>query len=322
MGLPMVQLPETPAPALGVGNKRKFSEEARVQIDLTDISKGRDMLPVTGIFFYEDCDRLLTSTFKVSIEELVVCDRLKNGKGPKRKEPIQRLSIAYRHPQTGKVFWKCISPACKHLRAGNRQLGRIIMHAMDCPHLPADLKDLANDTAIEENASGAKVNPKQVRADPEDHAPLHKKVKTIQNTLIDVAVTTGKVKYEHAINLRLVELFCVRAIPAKVLDTPEWKKFVEEATKSKYNPPSSTTFTEKLIPAEAALVRSYQIKFLDTCINLTLTFDGAATRKPSSVYTVHVTTADRETFFMEGCDATDERHTAEFIEGLVTKVCD
>ena len=196
------------------------------------------------------------------------------------------------------------------------------MHAMDCSHLPEGLKDLARDTAIKENAPGAKVNPKQVRANSEDGTPLHKKAKTIQNTLIDVAATTGKAKYEHAITFHLVELFCVRAIPAKVLDAPEWKKFVEEATKSKYNSPSSTTFTEKLVPAEAALVRSYQIKFLDTCINLTLTFDGGATRKPSSVYTVHITTADRETFFMEGCDATDERHTAEFIEGLVTRVRD
>ena len=81
-------------------------------------------------------------------------------------------------------------------------------------------------------------------------------------------------------------------------------------------------FTKKLVPAGAALVRSYQNAFLRTCTNLTLTFDGAGTRKPSSVCTIHITTANRETFFMEGYDATDERHTAEFIEGLVTGVRD
>jgi hypothetical protein len=195
------------------------------------------------------------------------------------------------------------------------------MHAVDCTHIAAELRDFANDLAIEENAPGAKVNPKHIQADLEDGLPLHKKSKTIQNTLVDVAVTTGKVKFEHAINLRIVQLFCVKAIPAKVLDAPEWKKLIEEATKSRYNPPSSTMFTEKLVPAEAALVvRSYQTTFLRTCTNLTLTFDGSATRKPSSVYTIHITTADRETFFMEGYDATDERHTAEFIEGLVIKV--
>ena len=218
-------------------------------------------------------------------------------------------------------YWKCVSPECRHFQAGFRALGRILVHATRCDKLSVDLKDLANDSAIGENAPGAKVNPKKILTDTEDLEPLHKKVKTIQNTLIDVAIATGKADYKHALNLRVVELFCVRAIPAKVLDAPEWKKFVEEATKSKYTPPSSTTFTEKLVPGEAALVRSYQIKFLSACINLTLTFDGGATRKPSSVYTVHVTTADRETFFMEGFDATDERHTAEFIEGLVIKVC-
>jgi len=73
---------------------------------------------------------------------------------------------------------------------------------MDCAHLSDDLKDLANDTVVEENAPGAKVNRKQVRTDTEDRAPLHKKVKTVQNTLVGVAVTTGKAKYQHAMDLR------------------------------------------------------------------------------------------------------------------------
>jgi hypothetical protein len=68
---------------------------------------------------------------------------------------------------------------------------------------------------------GAKVNPKHIQVDSEDQAPLHKKPRTLQNTLVDIAVTTGKVKYEHAVNLHIVELFCGRAIPAKVLDTLE-----------------------------------------------------------------------------------------------------
>ena len=196
------------------------------------------------------------------------------------------------------------------------------MHAVDCPHLTTDLKEFANDLLIEENAPGVKVNLKHIPADSEEVVPVYKKAKTLKNTLVDVALTTGKAKYEHAVTLCIVELFCIRGIPAKVLDSPEWKRFVDEATKSKYILPSSTMFTEKLVPAEAALVRSYQRKFLHTCMNLTLTFDGAATPKPSSVYTIHITTADRETFFMEGYDATDERHTAEFIESLVTGVRD
>ena len=73
---------------------------------------------------------------------------------------------------------------------------------------------------------------------------------------------------------------------------------------------------------EATLVRRYQADFLRTCANLTLTFDGGSTRKPSSAYTIHITTTDRETFFVDRCDATDEHHTAEYIEGIVTRVRD
>ena len=209
---------------------------------------------------------------------------------------------------------------CNHFRAGNRQLSRILVHAMECPRLSPALKDLANDVAITENAPGAKVNPQQVQADTENQGPSYKKVKTIQNTLTDVVVAAGKVKYGDEVNLCIVELIAVNAIPAIVLDSLQWKRFVETVSRTKFNSPSSSTLTEKLIPGQAALVRKYQIQFLQTCSNLTLTFDGGSTRKPSSVYTIHITTAERETFFVEGCDATDERHTVEYIEGLVSKV--
>jgi len=142
----------------------------------------------------------------------------------------------------------------------------------------------------------------------------------VQRTLADIATTAGKTKYQDEVNLAIVELFAVSGIPASVLDPPQWKKFVDVATRSKCSPLSSTILTEKLIPAEAALVRKYQTDFLRTCLNLTLTFDGGSIRKPSSVYTIHITTAERETFFMDGCDATGKRHTAEYIEGLVTRV--
>jgi len=257
----------------------------------------------------------------VSLGDLIAVDSSKNQTGRKVKPAIGRLSIACKHSKTGKQYWRCIAPECKYFKAGNRQLSRILSHAMECPHLLPELKDFANDTAISQNSLGAKVNPRQIQTDIENQgAPPHKKVKTIQGTLTDVAITTGKTKYQDEVNLTIVELFAVSGIPASVLDSLQWKKFVEVATRSKCNPPSSTMLVEKLIPAEAALVRKYQADFLRTCVNLTLTFDGGSTRRPSSVYTIHIGTAERETFFMEGCDATNERHTAEYIEGLVTKV--
>lgn len=232
----------------------------------------------------------------------------------------ERLSVACKHAETNKRYWKCIAPECKHFQVGNRQLSRIISHSMDCPHLSIELKELASQAAIEENALGAKVNPKEIQADTQDEGAPYKKAKTLQKTLTNVAVTTGKARYQDEVNHALVHLFSVSGIPAAVLDSPQWKNFVDVATRGKCNPLSSTMLTVKLIPAEAALVRKLQTDFLRTCDNLTLTFDGGATRKPSSVYTVHITTAERETFFVEGRDATSERHTAEYIEGLICEV--
>jgi len=257
----------------------------------------------------------------VSLRDLVTVNPSGKQTGRKVKAETECLSIACVHSTTKRPYWRCIAPGCKHFQAGNRQLRRILVHAMQCSFISSQLKDFAHGAAITLNAPGAKVNPKQIQADTEDQgAPPHKKVKTIQGTLTNVATTTGKAKYQDEVNLAIVELFAVSGVPPTMLDSLQWKKFMEVATRSKCNPPSSTTLVEKLIPAEAALVRKYQADFLRTCVNLTLTFDGGSTRKPSSVYTIHVTTAERETLFMEGCDATDERHTAEYIEGLVTKV--
>ena len=121
-------------------------------------------------------------------------------------------------------------------------------------------------------------------------------------------------------NHKIVMLFCISGLPLRVLDTPQWKRLMETVTKFKYELTSSTMVSGTFIPAEVALVRSHQVAFLQMLVNLTITFDGGSTRKLSSVYTIHISTADRECFFMEGHDATDEKHTAAYIESLITSV--
>jgi hypothetical protein len=54
--------------------------------------------------------------------------------------------------------------------------------------------------------------------------------------------------------------------------------------------------------------------------NLTLTFDGNSTRKPQSVYTVHITTKNRDSYFVDGYEGSDERHMAAWIKDKVLKV--
>ncbi|KAG2365392.1 hypothetical protein BDR07DRAFT_1374352 [Suillus spraguei] len=51
---------------------------------------------------------------------------------------------------------------------------------------------------------------------------------------------------------------------------------------------------------EAVFVRQWQLKELKKHNNLTLTFDGTSTQKPQSLYTVHATTPDQITHFLDG----------------------
>jgi hypothetical protein len=193
---------------------------------------------------------------------------------------------------------------------------------MGCTHLSSSLKNLASERSIH-NALGARVAPKELPTESQEdrNGPSYKKAKFLQSTLKDAVVANGLAKLDDAINLKIVMLFCVSGLPLRVLDTPQWKQLMETATKSKYKPTSSTMVSGTFIPAEAALVRRHQVEFLQMLVNLTVTFDGGSTRKPSSVYTIHISTADRECFFIEAHDATDEKHTAAYIENLITSVC-
>jgi hypothetical protein len=72
---------------------------------------------------------------------------------------------------------------------------------------------------------------------------------------------------------------------------------------------------------EAAYVRKQIVDRLKQERNLTLTFDGNSTRKPQSVYTMHVMTQDRTSYLVEGFEGSDERHTATWVKDKVLKVC-
>jgi len=193
---------------------------------------------------------------------------------------------------------------------------------MECTHLSSSLKNLASERSID-NALGAKVAPKELQtteSQGDNAGPSYKKAKLLQSTLKDAMVAKGSVKFEDEINYKILMLFCVSGLSLRILDTPQWKQLMETATKFKYKPTSSTMVSGTFTPAEAALIRSHQVVFLQTLVNLTVTFDGGSTRKPSSVYTIHISTADRECFFVEAHDATDEKHTATYIENLITSV--
>ncbi|KAG2086372.1 ribonuclease H-like domain-containing protein [Suillus cothurnatus] len=121
-------------------------------------------------------------------------------------------------------------------------------------------------------------------------------------------------KVDHVI----MRLICVRGLVPHVIESPEWKELMGLLSDS-YHPTSATTFADKHIPREAVYVREKQIKALRMINNLTLTFDGNTTRKPHSVYTAHATTPSRETYFLDAHEASDERHTTQWVTDKLLK---
>lgn len=88
-------------------------------------------------------------------------------------------------------------------------------------------------------------------------------------------------------------------IPPSIADADEFRDMVSMLNPA-YRPPSSTTLEDKLIVNEAAKISHATRTHLQTCRNLTIMFDGGKIHKPTSVYTIHVTTADHRTFYVYG----------------------
>lgn len=100
-------------------------------------------------------------------------------------------------------------------------------------------------------------------------------------------------------------------IPPSTVDSKEFKQMVSTLNNS-YEPPSSSTLTSKLIPNKAAKLSLSAKKYLAQCRHLTITFDGGKTRR-NSVYTIHVTTADRCTFCLDMDDGSRLSHSSAYI---------
>jgi hypothetical protein len=76
-------------------------------------------------------------------------------------------------------------------------------------------------------------------------------------------------------------------------------------------------FTWTIIPNEAAHVWKLTLARLHKEQNLTLTFDGNSTHQSDSVYFVHVTTKNRESYFLNGYKGSEECHTAQWVKDKI-----
>jgi hypothetical protein len=261
---------------------------------------------------------------------------LVKGKGRPSGDVCSTLAIRFVDPVTQKKYWRCIAwrnegqQKCDFTYSGNPAEKRVLAHSVKCSKLSEEQKRWA----LDKNASsslGAKVTAMEAKstgtviADPSRAAaesmslPVNPKT-----TFVHDFTKVGQAQRSEKINHNILKLICVRGLVPNILDSQEWKEFITflaaTGPSRHYVPTSSTTFLRDLIPAEAAYVRKEVLKRLENERNLTLTFDGTNTRKAQSVYTTHVTTKARRSYWMDSHENSLESHTAEWVKDILLKV--
>ncbi|KAJ3859091.1 ribonuclease H-like domain-containing protein [Lentinula novae-zelandiae] len=222
-----------------------------------------------------------------------------------------------------KDFVKAEGP-CNFKRIGNADQAHILTHAKQCRHLPRNLKVIASDAAAD---SGLGVNVKKGGPVASGNAvPKSASVSTpssSQSKLTHDFTAQGKKGVADEINYRIMQLICCDGIPPHILDSPRWKNLMEYCCRNgpncTYTPVSSSLMATSIIPNEASLVQKLTLEQLRNEWNLTVTFDGGSIRKPQSVYTTHITTEDRITYFWNGNEASDRSHDAEYVNKVIDK---
>lgn len=140
-----------------------------------------------------------------------------------------------------------------------------------------------------------------------------------QPSVLGVVKKEGSSKQVFTAEHQMVLLICCEGLVPRVLKSTHWKNFVH-ALNPKFAFPSADKFTRLLIPAEVAHVREKQEALLKTQRNMTMTFDGGSIRKRQSTYTIHVTTADRDVYFLSGEDGTRQKHNIAWVCSILDKV--
>lgn len=140
------------------------------------------------------------------------------------------------------------------------------------------------------------------------------------NTLQDNARTARKKELQKGANNALVLLVVDYGIPPSIVNKQCFKNFCA-VLNPKYNPPSSTTMRDLLIPAESTNVHLKLIKLLKMKRNLTLSFDRGKSRRPQGLYTITITTAAREAYLYNLHNISYVSHTGEYLFEFLSEIC-
>lgn len=143
----------------------------------------------------------------------------------------------------------------------------------------------------------------------------------MDSKLIQDARSIGRKGRHDALDFAIVQLFCVGGLSTSLASRPEWKALFEIVDPS-YRPASRSRLEDNQIIAEAEEVGLKQLKKLSKEENLTISCDGGTSKGREAFWTVHISTAQGKTYFIEGRHATDESHTAVWIKAFVLEIID
>lgn len=145
-----------------------------------------------------------------------------------------------------------------------------------------------------------------------------------QATLTHDFTAQGRQEVQDGIDFRILKLVCCRGVVPNVIDSQEFRDLISFCVRNGPNRSYSHISQDRLktaISDEAASIRKRIGDLLRNEHNLTLSFDGYSTRMAQSIYTAHVTTSNRDTYFWNGYDASAESHDGHWVKGFITKVC-
>ncbi|KAJ3792212.1 ribonuclease H-like domain-containing protein, partial [Lentinula aff. detonsa] len=219
-------------------------------------------------------------------------------------------------------FFGCVAEGCDWLQAGNAAKNRVLRHAAhECKHLSTELRKWAI-TQSAGGSLGSKLEPHTPSPSPACSSTLTAGPQSIDKPATKLSIQhdfteLGKKEWQDKLDFCIMKLICVNGLAPNILDSDEWKEFIQVATKSKLKATPSDKFEYDYIPNEAARVQQLTVEALRQHHNLTFTFDGSDTLGRDSVYTGHVTTPDRTTYFLSFKEGTNESHTAEWVKSFV-----
>ncbi|KAG8785225.1 hypothetical protein FRC12_017837 [Ceratobasidium sp. 428] len=250
--------------------------------------------------------------FNFNPEDLIDEPRERSGKGAKTVPLLDKLVTRcfVKDTDPKEYRWRCLGPGCCWSCADPRQTSRVYGHVMsDCDDTSKDLVEAAA-SASSKKSLGLQVEELNAKAASTSQQP----------SVHAIAQSEGREQRKTRHDYLVLLAICGLSLPPTIIDSLYWRNMIQNLD-PKLKPASASHMATSLIPAEAARVREKSIETLVKYCDLTLSFDGATTRRNQSIYTVHATTPDtRQSHLLAGSSASGKAHTGKHLKAVLQKV--